>query len=492
MSWTLKESDLKSYPHFDTDISLEEAQKLATTPAKVAKHPFYPFIFYEQRWNKWAPKGQKGKTKTRPIRYAARRDAYIFSRYRYELSEKYEEKLRTSGLSLSILAYRKILNAEGSGKCNIDFAKDAFDKIRELKDCIVIALDISDFFGSINHERLYLIWCELLGQKKLSDDHFQVFKAITKYSYIDRSVLYRKLGFIGEKIDPKSGKKKIGYIVPYKDLPKRQICEPKKLRELIKHSQKEEKFFVKHKSDFGIPQGAPISDLLANIYLYNFDLEIKEYTSSLNGAYYRYSDDILLIFPRSSNDGFSAMDFALEAIKKSGKELQIKKEKTYIYQYSPDEFGTQNCKKIFGPTTEMQSQSRTIKHGNNGLEYLGFRFDGKNFYIKDATLSNLWRKVTRSADRFAIQTIRRYRTKTLDEIKSKADIEGFIRKFGRVEDFLEVSDNTKKWTFWTYLKRAVVIFEKDSAAIQNQMKRHRKIITKKVLESLEYYHPKIK
>jgi hypothetical protein len=71
---------LKRYPHFDPVITTEEGEALANDPVRVAKHTFYPFMHYDQRWTRFGTKGDKGKSKTRLIRYAARSDAYIFSR----------------------------------------------------------------------------------------------------------------------------------------------------------------------------------------------------------------------------------------------------------------------------------------------------------------------------------------------------------------------------------------------------------------------------
>ncbi len=47
----------------------------------------------------------------------------------------------------------------------------------------------------------------------------------------------------------------------------------------------------------GIPQGSPISAILSNIYMIDFDVKMKEFISKVNGKYYRYCDDILCIAP---------------------------------------------------------------------------------------------------------------------------------------------------------------------------------------------------
>ena len=116
------------------------------------------------RWTRFAEEGRKGKLKNRPIHYAARRDAYIFSYYRHILSQKYETELNYLGLDTSVLAYRRIPIADGAGgKCNIHFAHEAISNIRELDTCCVIALDISSYFESLDHPRLKAYGVACLG-----------------------------------------------------------------------------------------------------------------------------------------------------------------------------------------------------------------------------------------------------------------------------------------------------------------------------------------
>ena len=52
------------------------------------------------------------------------------------------------------------------------------------------------------------------------------------------------------------------------------------------------------KNEYGgklIPQGSAMSDILANLYMIDFDLEMKKLEVQYNAYYRRYSDDILWI-----------------------------------------------------------------------------------------------------------------------------------------------------------------------------------------------------
>jgi len=64
----------------------------------------------------------------------------------------------------------------------------------------------------------------------------------------------------------------------------------------------------------GIPQGSPISDLLANMYLLNFDCAVRKILDALGGSYLRYSDDILLVAPGGEKEGKALADEIRELI----------------------------------------------------------------------------------------------------------------------------------------------------------------------------------
>jgi hypothetical protein len=284
-AWQLTAEDLKRYPHFDSQISTEDAVALATNPAAVVAHKFYPFILYTNRWTRFAKKGEQGDVKERPIRYASRGDAYIFAYYRYLLTQKYEAALSSNCLNESVIAYRRILNEDGTGKCNIHFAREAFEQIRKLGNCCAVALDISGFFESLDHSLLKSIWCDLLNVKKLPDDHYRVFRTITRYAVVEKQSVYERLGYYGAKIDARSGKIGNGYLVPYNKMPK-QLCTGHVFRQKIAGGDGSKSLINLNLKTHGIPQGSPISDLLANLYLLNFDCAVRKIVSSLGGSYF--------------------------------------------------------------------------------------------------------------------------------------------------------------------------------------------------------------
>lgn len=92
------------------------------------------------------------KPKVRDIYYANHFDANIFSYYSFLLSEKYEQILARKNLKDVVTAYRKIPLKESKdkpNKCNIDFANDIFNYIRQNSihgELIAITFDIKGIF----------------------------------------------------------------------------------------------------------------------------------------------------------------------------------------------------------------------------------------------------------------------------------------------------------------------------------------------------------
>lgn len=429
-------------------------------------------MLFEQRWNRFNEKGEKGVRKHRPIRYAARADAYIFARYRHVLSEKYEAELEKRELSKCVLAYRRVRDDHSSsGKCNIHFAQDAFNAIRNLGNCCVIALDISSYFESLDHEKLKKLWANLLETERLPSDHYSVYKAITMYSVVAKEAVYERLGHYGIKGHTKSGKSINGYLTPYKKVPK-QLCTGNTFRQLIAGGNGTKSIIRKNLKPFGIPQGAPISDLLANLYLIDFDETVLSWVRALNGSYFRYSDDILIVIPGGQHEGLKMMKDARELIKKFGAKLTIKEEKSSIFVYRKAN-DAQEFELVHGT------------QGKNGLEYLGFRYDGKKVYLRDSTIANLRRKVARAARRDASSCARRYPDKDFATLKSLFDYERLIKKFGRVENFGELHDEYKNWTFWTYAKRAAKVYGPIGNPILRQLRRHEALVRERANYELE-------
>ncbi|MFA5041232.1 MAG: reverse transcriptase domain-containing protein [Bdellovibrionales bacterium] len=436
----IEKIEQKTYLHFDAFLKEREILRIVNDPEAVAKNAFYPFLGYTKKIDRFSPpkekrQGKPRKTKERDIRYASRRDSAIFQAYRKLLLPNYEERLRTAGIDEVAIAYRKIPvpDRPQSGKCNIHHACDVFCAIQDVAPCLALALDISGFFEHIDHSKLYALWCNLLGVSTLPKDHLKVFKGITNYSVVD---LDKALEIVPRPSDHRQV----------------QLCSPSVFREKIAPLAN------KNKNPFGIPQGSPISDLLANLALLNFDIEINTWVKSMGGTYKRYSDDIVLIIPTkgSTNSGNiiqSYSSFVNTALSKAGDMLKIKDEKTCC-----GVFDKRGDLVTYEPVKPPSVSDKDFKR--KPFEYLGFSFDGQRVLLRNPTVSGFYRKLVGRTRLIIQEFIRRYPDKSVEQLRPYITANTVIERFLKIEDFQEKAEEYENWTFWSYARRCDEIMSK--------------------------------
>ncbi len=356
----------RAYCHFDFSIASEFAQALATNPFRVARHSFHPFIRREVKRLKYHKKKGRTQKPSRFLCYASHADSAIYSWYGALLAEKYEKRLVSLGLSSAPIAYRKFPDK----RCNIHFAQNAFQFIQQNRPCVAFCFDVTGFFDNLCHEQLLTCWKDLLGEHRLPDDHWAVYKSLIRYSWIDESFLFEKFPQIKKrlykhqtwptKLHKHSGKP--SRIESYHDSQKRnRLCTPKEFRNLRKEGA-----IQTHRKSHGIPQGSPMSAILSNVYMMNFDRSMSNYAEAVKGYYRRYSDDIFLIVPVQHKD--SANITVRKAIEKC--KLEVQSAKTEIVE--------------FGKTGLVKGTS---------LQYLGLTFDGISTRLRCSTLMRARNKV---------------------------------------------------------------------------------------------------
>lgn len=328
------------------------------------------------------------------------------------------------------------------------------------------------------------MWGRLIGKEFLPPDHFAVFKSLTAYTDVDYKELCRELNFFGKKKTIWGDRD--GYLISRNDLPT-QLCSNSKFREIIKSRKAAGSPILNPNTNtFGIPQGAPMSDILANSYLLDFDSLVLEYVKKRDGFYYRYSDDLLIIIPGTKKKvARKTEEFLIAEIEKTGSEICIQPKKCANFIYKKTENG-----QAFKPLSKKlllkkNGKPKRFKHGakkgkkrktfkmRNGLEYLGFRYDGQKVYLRDKTVSNFYRKLKRNAWAEAYKTVSRYKDKNAQYLIRNYNYEDFLKRFGKVENFagLQTADNNfKTWTFFTYVKRASKVFGELGSPIRPQIR----------------------
>ncbi len=425
----------KGYLHITNRINISNERgkinKLVKNPSLVAKHAFCPLFhkkITERRYkvisytekgtavrnhSKFDKKGKKVSTKKiRPIHYATHIDAQIYSYYSSEiLQKKYESELiKNSHLSECILAYRRIkIDNSKSHKNNIHFAKEIFDEIKSKDECVAFAFDIENFFSSLNHKHLKKAWCQLLDTKSLPPDHYNIFKSITNFSYINLNDLrVNPISYDEKKL---SENRKMGTQAFFSSIHEfRKKINDGELR--IYKNQ----FLDKDKKICGIPQGLAISAMLANLYLFEFDKEMyNEISIKFRGIYRRYSDDIAIVCPLEHKNEIESI--VEKKLKKY--HLNISSGKTEICRFKRNTNGlldSYGIKKIKDEEIEIEGIP---------LKYLGFEFNGRKILIKSKNLSKFYRRM-----KYAIKS-KAKRIKILKEKNLLTEVPIYKRKIYR-------------------------------------------------------------
>lgn len=338
----------RKYLHFDRPLGQKAAYDYVTAPGKVARHSFYPFITYTSevikcRFDRNFRVFVKAP-KLRPISYAAHMDSHIYSYYCSLLSEKYEEELVSRGLHTSVLAFRSI-----DSKNNIHFAHDAFAEIKARGECCVLAFDVEKFFDRLDHAILKQAWAKLLDEKYLPADHFSVYKSLTKSARVDKLLLYKKLGVSLHNPSVSDAR----------------LCSAKQFRDEVRVGG----LVSTNTEARGIPQGSPISALLSNVYMMQFDLALLDFLMRTESVFYRYCDDLLIICDLSHED--AVHDFVDVNIRNL--QLSLQHAKTEVSHFTYDVSG--------------------VLRADKPIHYLGFSFDGQNEYIRSSSITRYYKKM---------------------------------------------------------------------------------------------------
>lgn len=403
-SETVIEKSRRSYAHFDCRTDIARCWDRISDPESIASHGFYPFIRFDKVMNKYS-RGAGLVEKSRSICYAAHIDRCIFQLYSFILNQRYNEECAASRVENVAVAYRTNLG----GQSNIDFANRAISSMRHSRECYVMIGDFTHFFDSLDHEYLKKQWCELLQEDRLPADHYAIYKNITAYSYVELSEL---LAFHDLPDTPKG----------WRELnAKARVLSPEEFR------SKKKDVIQKNNKDHGIPQGSPISGILANVYMREADREIYNLVNRLNGLYMRYSDDFIVVLPgvdeKIARDVLTEIADSLNSDRYPGLELQP--EKTQFYHFSEERI--ENCGESFHANADCSSR--------DCLSFLGFTFDGKKVKIRDKTISKFYQRMRKKARTVARSygaddTGEKYRTKKVELYKTYS-IRG-SRRNGRI------------------------------------------------------------
>lgn len=115
----------------------------------------------------------------------------------------------------------------------------------------------------------------------------------------------------------------------------KQLCTPQVFRSKIAGNDGAHESLIKENPNtHGIPQGAPLSDLLANAYLLDFDVAVSSYAAARGDRYWRCSDDLAIVLPGGGGIGQEMEEWVSKQIETFGEAIQIKQSKTSIGEFT--------------------------------------------------------------------------------------------------------------------------------------------------------------
>mgnify|MGYP001465053056 CR=1 FL=1 len=215
----------------------------------------------------------------------------------------------------------------------------------------ILAFDVTGFFDNLDHCRLKARLKEVLGFGELPSDWYKVFRAITSYHYVALHDLHAHETF-GARLG---------------------AAEHSPIASMVELKAAGIKFRPNENKGIGIPQGTPISAVLSNLYMIQFDRDMQEYAKKIGGFYRRYSDDVLFI---------CRPEFSLAAEDKV--RLLMAKEKLALNEKKTER-------------TRFDSSDQSV--GIGAAQYLGFTLGVDGVGIRPSSLSRQWRKMRRAIKR---------------------------------------------------------------------------------------------
>ena len=484
---------LKTYPHLDPYFNFPQRKKELynllsdRTFKRMKNHNFIPLIKILQKtprykWQEDEELFQGGKydleTKIRPISFASHFDNYIYGFYAHALNNSYQDYIHEKGFQEVVLAYRSDLD----GKCNIQFAKEAFEKVKSFYtkngECSVIALDIKGYFDHIDHEILKKMWCRVINEDNLPIDQYKLFRSLTKYSYVNYSSFLKHFNINLKRLKKKNNRANEaskGYQSLFDLVPNamngasfKDKMELLRKRNLVTINRDKDRSLSKN----GIPQGSAMSAVLSNVYLTEFDRQVFDKSIEEGFVYRRYCDDLIVICKSEQVNGLK--DFLIELINKKYK-LTIQNKKTDVIDFKKSTNGQiRSYRREFSDESNSFIPTANEDVNFKNLQYLGFEFNGKNIYIRPGSLSRYFKKMKA---RVVKSVSMAYSKNSKSETIFKQQIYSRYTHLGK-QNFLRYAYNASKKYYLNSRKETKEGM--DSPSIKRQLAAHMRILKNEI------------
>ena len=265
--------------------------------------------------------------------------------------------------------------------------------------------DFTNFFDCLDHRYLKQQLIEVLDAQVLPEDYYAVYKNVTKFSYVERDQLLELNGLGKTEKDLRTLNNK-------KVIISKQLFN--KNRSALVHKNSEDK---------GVPQGSPISAVMANIYMISGDKTINDYITSINGFYMRYSDDFIVVIPHEKE--YKEQLETVLSFLKDIPNLELEQSKTQIFEVKNGNI--LNIGRIVLPDANDSRKE---------ISFLGFTFDGEKIRLRGKTIGKYYYRMHRKA-----KSIAKNGGGGIDKLYMKYSIRG---AYGKEGNFFTYVNNAEK------------------------------------------------
>ena len=287
----------------------------------------------------------------------------------------------------------------------------------------------------------------------MSDDWFAVYKNICNFSYVDIKKILDYNKSIGDLSLP---------------ITLRQLNHCDTAFDINNLRKRHRDWIFPKKEDrkgYGIPQGSPISGVLANVYMIEFDEIINEICQKNGSFYRRYSDDFIIILPNKSLSGAKReidIIFSVKELIANRGKLDLQPEKTKCFYFKD------------GSITEVSADGVLLDNRKKQVDFLGFSFDGKDVDLRGKTKHKNDNKIMRRVRR--LKKLRGFvrRDGSIVKISFRALIKDSGKNYNLIKN--RGGKERKKSTFNSYLKRSMKVFKGEQIIKSQYVNRKKHVV----------------
>lgn len=173
----------------------------------------------------------------------------------------------------------------------------------------------------------------------------------------------------------------------------------------FKEQKRKEGFLKVNRQGVGIPQGLPVSAVLSNIYMTEFDAQLGSWVESVGGFYRRYCDDLIVVLPRGQQSSaqwvqqVEALALKLQGVGAAVPGVTLNEHKCHVWQVQAQKVTELPSLQVAASrlNSEAAPAVSPVPPVASEVRFLGFCFNGKTARIRPAAIQSYHRHLRHKA-----------------------------------------------------------------------------------------------